>query len=100
VASSLKGIGLPDEPVLSSGIERLDTLVTILERFLTFVPKMKSVNVSLPTKQPVNLPLGHLVDLALRVYTVGADSRVNRFDLHLILAPRWRTKAECSSCSV
>ena len=34
-------------------------------------------NCSLPTKVHVNVPLGHLVDLAMRAYAVGIGARVS-----------------------
>jgi hypothetical protein len=65
-----KGLGLRELGVdygayMMSGLDRIASLVLLLQEFLI-----------LATKKPVNIPLGHLVDLAVRVYSVGTDARV------------------------
>jgi len=76
-----KGLGLRqlDEDysvAMMSGIQRIQTLVVVIQEFLTYPSRTNLSDGSLPTKQVVNIPLGHLVNLAMRVYFVGIDSRV------------------------
>jgi hypothetical protein len=69
---------------MMSGLDRIASLVVLLREFLI-----------LPTKSPVNIPLGHLVDLAVRVYSVGTDTRVTSYFQRLIKGKRKCKQARC-----
>jgi pre-rRNA-processing protein RIX1 len=81
-STASKGIGLRplDEEytvAMMTGLQRIQTLVVVIQDFLTYFVVTNLSDGSLPTKQAVNVPLGQIVNLTMRIYSVATDSRVS-----------------------